>query len=170
MLRTNLINDAVEFARIRNQVALTRSDGKKVGSLRGMAKLDDAQWAGGRKSTQCRLFLTEGDSAKSYALSGLEVIGRQKYGVFPLRGKLLNVREATIKQLITNEEIQNIKKIMGLKQNATYTDTKKLRYGGIIILTDSDVDGYHIKGLIINFIQYFWPSLLLIPGFVQSMT
>ena len=82
---------------------------KKV-SLKGLTKLDDANWAGSRKSKQCRLILTEGDSAKAFAISGLQVIGRDKYGVFPLRGKLLNVREASAKQLVNNEEIKNIKK------------------------------------------------------------
>jgi len=67
--------------------------------------LDDANDAGGRNSLSCTLILTEGDSAKSLALSGLEVIGRDKYGVFPLKGKLLNVREATSKKIIENNEI-----------------------------------------------------------------
>jgi DNA topoisomerase-2 len=99
----------------------------------------------------------------------MDVIGKERYGVFPLRGKLLNVREAKVSQLLNNEEIKNIKQILGLKQNKRYNDTSELRYGGIIILTDSDVDGSHIKGLVMNFIHYFWPSLLKIDGFIQSM-
>ncbi|MBA42813.1 MAG: hypothetical protein CMF62_02250 [Magnetococcales bacterium] len=98
--------------------------------------------------------------------------GRDKYGVFPLRGKLLNVREANPKQLLNNEEIRNIKQILGLKQDKKYEkkeDLKDLRYGGIIVLTDQDLDGFHIKGLIINFIHFFWPSLLKIPGFITTM-
>ncbi len=166
---TGLIKEAVEFAKLKNLAGLKKSDGKK-GSIKGMDKLDDAEWAGGRKSNLCRLILTEGDSAKSYAISGLEIIGYKKYGVFPLKGKLLNVREATASQLVNNEEIKNIKKIMGLKQNMVYNDVSKLRYGGIVVLTDQDVDGYHIKGLIMNFIQYFWPSLANIPGFIQSIS
>lgn len=55
--------------------------------------------AGGKHSSECTLILTEGDSAKSLAVSGLGVIGRDRYGVFPLRGKILNVREATHKQV-----------------------------------------------------------------------
>lgn len=54
---------------------------------------------GGKHSSECTLILTEGDSAKSLAVSGLGVIGRDRYGVFPLRGKILNVREATHKQV-----------------------------------------------------------------------
>jgi len=62
-------------------------------------KLEDANDAGTRNSVDCTLILTEGDSAKSLAVSGLGVVGRDKYGVFPLRGKLLNVREASHKQV-----------------------------------------------------------------------
>lgn len=60
---------------------------------------------GGRHSSECTLILTEGDSAKSLAVSGLGVIGRDRYGVFPLRGKILNVREATHKQVSTDAVI-----------------------------------------------------------------
>ena len=57
---------------------------------------------GSRNSTECTLILTEGDSAKTLAVSGLGVVGRDKYGVFPLRGKILNVREASHKQVGCN--------------------------------------------------------------------
>jgi DNA topoisomerase-2 len=86
--------------------------------------------------------------------------------VFPLRGKLLNVREATQKQLLHNEEINNLKKIIGLKHGVDYMDVKQLRYGHIMIMADQDHDGSHIKGLVINFIHHFWPSLVRIPGFL----
>ena len=66
---------------------LKKSDGKKKTTIRGIPKLDDANWAGGPKSEQCTLILTEGDSAKALAISGLSIIGRDKYGVFPLKGR-----------------------------------------------------------------------------------
>ena len=65
----------------------------------GVPKLDDANDAGTKHSLDCTLILTEGDSAKTLAVSGLSVVGRDKYGVFPLRGKLLNVRDASHKQV-----------------------------------------------------------------------
>ena len=80
----------------------------------------------------------------------------------------MNVREASHQQLMKNEEIQNITKIMGLAYGKTYTDTSTLRYGHLMIMTDQDHDGSHIKGLLINFLHHFWPSLLLIPGFLQQ--
>lgn len=167
--KTGLIDEIVQVAQVKQLAELEKTDAKKNQSLRHLTKLDDARWAGTRKSSQCRLILTEGDSAKTFALSGLDIIGREKYGTMPLRGKLLNVRDATPKQLLANEEIKNIKQILGLKQNAKYTDTKKLRYGGVILLCDSDVDGFHIKGLLMNFFHYFWPSLLKIPDFIQTL-
>ena len=142
--------------------------GSKKSKLSGIPKLDDANNAGGRKSKNCTLILTEGDSAKTLAIAGLSVIGRDNYGVFPLKGKLLNVRDASPQQILKNAEIQNIMKIMGLSIGKKYTDTSKLRYGHIMIMTDQDHDGSHIKGLLINFLHHFWPSLLKIEGFLQQ--
>lgn len=147
--------------------------------ISGIAKLEDANNAGGRNARKCTLILTEGDSAKALAVSGLGVVGRDDYGVFPLRGKLLNVREAAHDQIIKNVEIQHLKQILGLKHNQDYTTVDSLRYGHLMIMTDQvsipgycyysslqDHDGSHIKGLIINFLDHFYPSLLRIPEFL----
>lgn len=169
LCKTGLYDEIVQSAQVKQLAELEKSDGKKGTSVRKLVKLNDAKWAGTKNSSQCRLILTEGDSAKTFAISGLDIIGNEKFGVFPLRGKLLNVRDATPKQLLANEEIKNLKQIIGLKQNSVYKDTKNLRYGGIIILTDSDYDGSHIKGLLMNFFHFFWPSLLKIDGFIQTL-
>ena len=126
----------------------------------GIPKLEDANNAGTRNAEQCTIILTEGDSAKSLALAGIEVVGRDKYGVFPLRGKFLNVREASNKQIMENPEIQNLIKILGIQIGKKYDNLSNLRYGRVMIMTDQDHDGSHIKGLLINFIHHFWPSLL----------
>jgi DNA topoisomerase-2 len=144
---------------------LKKSDGKMVRRL-NIPKLDDANWAGTSKSNQCILILTEGDSAKALAIAGLSVVGRNQYGVFPLRGKLLNVRDASKRQIAENSEIQSIKRILGLEHGKKYTSTKDLRYGSIMIMTDADVDGSHIKGLVLNFFDSEFPGLLSIPGFM----
>merc|ERR1719169_335879 len=89
----------------------------------GIPKLEDANDAGGKHSSDCTLILTEGDSAKSLAVAGLSIVGRDKYGVFPLKGKLLNVRDANFKQVTQNQEIQNILKIMGLDLKVEYNST-----------------------------------------------
>ena len=89
-------------------------------------KLDDANWAGTKKSDECILILTEGDSAKSMAVSGLSVVGRDKYGVFPLKGKVMNVKDSTQSQIMKNSEITNLKKIIGLETGKEYKNTKSL--------------------------------------------
>jgi DNA topoisomerase-2 len=101
-----------------------------------MTKLADANNAGGKYSERCTLILTEGDSAKALAVAGLGVVGRDNFGVFPLRGKLLNVRDAKHDQIMKNEEIQAIKKIMGLQHNKNYENASGLRYGRLMIMTD----------------------------------
>lgn len=101
-----------------------------------MVKLSDANNAGGRNASQCTLILTEGDSAKGLAIAGLSVVGRDNFGVFPLKGKLLNVREAKHDTIMKNEEISAIKKILGLQHNKQYTSVKDLRYGSIMIMAD----------------------------------
>jgi DNA topoisomerase-2 len=145
--------------------------------IKGVPKLYDAYWAGTNKSNLCTLILTEGDSAKTMAISGLSslndpkhnVKGNDYYGVFPLKGKLLNVRDATKKKIAENEEFVNLRKIIGLEINKEYTNDNinKLRYGKIILMMDADVDGSHIKGLFINMLDYFWPSLLKLDDFLK---
>jgi DNA topoisomerase-2 len=67
-----------------------------------------------------------------------------------------------------NEEIQNLLKIVGLTIGKAYENLSQLRYGAIMIMSDQDTDGSHIKGLVINFVHFFWPSLFKIPGFVKQ--
>ena len=168
--KTGLVDELIEFGKLKEQSILKKNDGKKTNKISGIDKLEDANKAGGKQSKKCKIILTEGDSAKALAVAGLSVIGRDYYGVFPLKGKLLNVREASPKQMLNNEEITNLKKILGLRHDMVYKDTSKLRYGGIVIFTDQDVDGSHIKGLIINFIHNFWPSLTKLDGFITCLT
>mgnify|MGYP001280121399 CR=1 FL=1 len=166
--KSGIIDEILFYARAKSRRQLERkTGGAKKTKLNGVPKLDDANWAGGRRSEECTLILTEGDSAKTLAIAGLSVIGRDKYGVFPLKGKLKNVRDASNASVMNNAEIQNIMKIMGLNIGRTYADAAALRYGHIMIMTDQDHDGSHIKGLIINFLHHFWPSLLAIPNFLQ---
>ncbi|BEJ16333.1 hypothetical protein CspHIS471_0509380 [Cutaneotrichosporon sp. HIS471] len=165
--KTGIIDNVLSYARFKQDQQLKKTDGARRSRVGGIAKLEDANWAGGRNAKQCTLILTEGDSAKALAVSGLGAIGgRDNFGVFPLRGKLLNVREASHDQIMKNVEIQNIKQILGLKHNHNYTSVDSLRYGQLMIMTDQDHDGSHIKGLIINFLDYFYPSLLKIPDFL----
>lgn len=126
-------------------------------------KLDDANLAGTNRSNECTLILTEGDSAKALAVSGLSVLGRDKYGVFPLRGKPLNVKDLNKSKIDNNEELKHIRKILALEYGVDYSikeNRDKLRYGKVMLMCDQDYDGSHIKGLFINYIHTFWPQLL----------
>ena len=170
VLASGIADRVLSFAKFKATAELQRVAGGKKSSSRllDMPKLDDANWAGTAKGDQCTLVLTEGDSAKSLAIAGLSIVGRDRFGVFPLRGKLLNVREANHRAIMANAEIQAIVKIMGLQYTREYESAKGLRYGHLMIMADQDHDGSHIKGLIINFLHHFWPSLLRIPGFLRE--
>ncbi len=145
-----------------------KTDGKKRQNIRGLPKLTDALWAGSARSSDCTLILTEGDSAATSAIAGLSVVGREQWGVFPLKGKLLNVRDVSLVKINSNEEISAIKRILGLEHGKVYKDMKGLRYGRIMIMADQDHDGSHIKGLVMNLLHAEWPSLMS-SGFVCSL-
>ncbi|KAJ1598558.1 hypothetical protein NDA14_003520 [Ustilago hordei] len=166
IIKSGVVDNIVSFARYKQDQALKKTDGHKRTRITNIPKLEDANNAGGRKAKDCTLILTEGDSAKALAVAGLVEVGRDNYGVFPLRGKLLNVREATHDQIMKNAEIKAIKEIIGLQHGKQYLDVSSLRYGSIMIMTDQDHDGSHIKGLIINFLDHFYPSLLKLPNFL----
>ena len=171
ILNSGIIERCLRYAKTREEErCLKKLNGKNKKSVRllGIEKLDDANLAGTRNSDKCTLILTEGDSAKSLAMAGIEVVGRDTFGCFPLRGKMLNVREAPPNKIAKNQEVQYLMKILGIRIGENYTDVKNLRYGSIMIMTDQDVDGSHIKGLIINFIHTFWPSLIKINGFLKQ--
>ncbi|XP_052301590.1 DNA topoisomerase 2 isoform X2 [Populus trichocarpa] len=166
--KSDIVDNLLSWAKFKESKELKKTDGTKTAKV-NVPKLEDANEAGGRYSEKCTLILTEGDSAKALAIAGvagLTQTERSFYGVFPLRGKLLNVREATPKQLKENKEIECIKKILGLQHHKQYSNVKSLRYGHLMIMTDQDHDGSHIKGLLINFLHSFWPSLLKVPSFL----
>jgi DNA topoisomerase-2 len=164
--QTEVIANIMHFAEKKADQLLSKSDGSKRARMNN-SKLTDANKAGTKDGWQCTLILTEGDSASGLALAGRAVLDPDRIGVFPLRGKLLNVRDASVTQISNNQEIQNIKKFMGLQHKKEYTDTKSLRYGHLMIMTDQDHDGSHIKGLLINFFESQFPSLLKIPNFLK---
>lgn len=166
IMKTELAEKIFELADQNEDKALQKSDGSRKNRITSYPTLEDANLAGTRQGHKCTLVLTEGLSAQSLAVAGLAVVGRDLYGCYPLRGKMLNVREASADQIMKNAEIQAIKKIVGLQHRKKYEDTQSLRYGHIMIMTDQDHDGSHIKGLIINFLESSFPGLLDIPGFL----
>ncbi len=163
--KTEVVVNIMHFAQQKADQILKKSDGNRRSRMDN-PKLTDANKAGTKDGYKCTLILTEGDSAKGLAIAGRSVVSPDLFGVFPLRGKLLNVRDASVDQISKNAEIQNIKNFLGLKHKTNYTDCKSLRYGHLMIMTDQDHDGSHIKGLLINFLQVQFPSLLRIPEFL----
>jgi DNA topoisomerase-2 len=168
-LKTGISDELTALSKFKEMKELAKTDGgARKSKITGIPKLDDANKAGTTQSGKCTLIVTEGDSAKTLAVAGLSVVGRDHYGVFPLRGKCKNVRDSSVAQLTSNQEFNDLKKILGLQQGKEYTNVSELRYGRLMIMTDADNDGSHIKGLILNMIHYFWPSLLKL-NFVVSM-
>ena len=150
-----------------------KTDGSKTKTIRGIANLLDANMSGTVDSKKCILILCEGLSAMSGIVSGLSSDDRNWIGIYPLKGKLLNVRGEAVKKISENKEITDIKKILGLESGRTYTSIEEvyqsLRYGKIMFMTDQDLDGSHIKGLCINLFHSEWGSLTKIPGFISFM-
>lgn len=170
MFKTGIIDQIIYAAQSREEQLMAKKlKGGKKSRLLGINKLEDANKAGTKDSQKCTLILTEGDSAKAFAMHGLEVVGRDHFGVYPLRGKFLNVREAANQTILNNHEVSQIIEIMGLSVGKKYNgDYSTLRYGSIMIMTDQDADGSHIKGLIINFIHHFWPDLIRSNSFLKE--
>ena len=171
--KMGVMDAACALTEVKENKAAKKTDGSKTKSIRGIPKLTDANWAGTEKSKDCIIIFCEGDSAKAGIISGLSSEDRNTIGVYPLKGKLLNVRGETAKKISENKEIAEIKKILGLeigKKYLTMEDvSKNLRYSKVLFMTDQDLDGSHIKGLGINLFQSEWPSLAEIPGFIGFM-
>jgi DNA topoisomerase-2 len=170
LCKTGLMTEVIKMSEFKEERELKKSDGKKTKKIKNIDGYVAARNAGTKKSHEACLFLTEGDSARAFAISGISVIGNDNYGVYPLKGKVLNVRKVktNLKKLAGNQEFCDIKKIIGLVQGFRYKDVSKLNYGSVIIMTDQDPDGSHIKGLVINMFETFWPELLQIDGFIKS--
>lgn len=133
---------------------------------------DKANNAGSVKSKECTLIICEGLSAKTFAVEGIGhglngKKGRDWFGIYPLRGKLLNTRNANPTSIKNNTVITNLMKILGLDYGNP-DNIDRLNYGRACIITDADVDGIHIEGLILNFFHSLFPKLLK-ENFVISM-
>jgi DNA gyrase/topoisomerase IV subunit B len=169
--KMGVMDAALQLTEVKENKAAKKTDGTKSKSVRGVPKLTDANWAGTDKSNECIIIFCEGDSAKSGIISGLSSDDRNTIGVYPLKGKLRNIRGVNVK-ISENKEITEIKKILGLETGKNYSQEDIhicLRYSKIMFMVDQDADGSHIKGLCINLFHSEWPSLLYIPGFICFM-
>lgn len=165
-----LINRLYAALEAKQFASLAKTDGKLKRYVR-LQKGVDANQAGKADRHKCVLYITEGQSGAGYANKVVANIpnGRDYIGVLPMRGKSLNVMNADGMQIQKNNEINELKKMLGLAEGVDYTEQtnfNRLRYGSIMIMADSDVDGKHIIGLIINIFHCRFPSLLAM-GFVM---
>ena len=170
--KMGIMNTACNLTEIKENKDVKKTDGNKCKNIKDLPKLTDANLAGTSKSHLCKIILCEGDSAKSGIISGLSREDRNYIGVYPMKGKMFNIRGETISKISSNKEINEIKQILGLEHGKKYTEETvktKLRYGQIIFMTDQDLDGSHIKGLGINMIDSEWNSLIKIPNFIGYM-
>ncbi|MCK9445428.1 toprim domain-containing protein [bacterium] len=157
--QSSIVEDILNYIELREKAELKKLGKGKTSKVK-IKKLDDANMAGTRNSDKCILFLAEGDSASGTILTGFASTGRDYYGCFPLKGKPLNVKSTTLSKIKENDEIKNIITALGLEFGKKYINTTELRYGKIVFATDADNDGMHIKGLLINLFETFWPELL----------
>ena len=167
--KMGVMNAACSLTEIKDTKMAKKTDGNKVKSIRNIPKLIDANYAGTDISKDCTIIFCEGDSAKAGIVSGLSKEDRNYIGVYPMKGKLFNVRGESALKIAENKEIAEIKQILGLETGEEYTRervNKKLRYGKILFMTDQDLDGSHIKGLGLNLFNSEWKSLSQVENFI----
>lgn len=167
LLKWSVCDQIKDMIDAKEMLVLKKVERKKKGYVK-IEGMDQANYAGTKYSSECILILCEGLSARTYAVAGIEKgvygkVGRNYYGILSLTGKILNARNSTPTVISKNKEITNIIKALGLSHGTDYTidsNFDKLRYGKIMCLTDADVDGIHIEGLILNMFHYLFPTLL----------
>ena len=175
IMKWSFVKKIEDSLKLKEMLTLKKTTERKKGGAR-IEKLDDAKYAG-KKPEQCWFVVCEGDSAKSYVIQGLKhgiqgKKGRDYIGVLPLKGKILNARNASPSQLAKNKEVFNLINVLGLQYGVDYSlveNRKKLRYHHFLSLCDADEDGFHITGLLYNFFHSLFPTVLEIPGFFNFM-
>jgi len=177
VIKWEFVNDIENMLKAKEMVALKTTE-KKTRTFRAIKGYDPANNNGKKgKWKDCSLILCEGLSAKTFAVKGIQEgfngkKGRDWYGIFALKGKGLNVRNASKEAISKNKEIVDMIQILNLRFGVDYSNDENfetLNYGRVIILADSDQDGYHIVGLILNFFHFLFPSLIKRQGFIVNM-
>ena len=171
VLSSDLKNEIVNFIALKEfQTAKKETEQNSRKTKLKIKKLDDAKKAGTNESLKSFLLITEGESAKSTAKAGISVVNNDYWGVYSLKGKPLSVKNISLNKLRNNTEISDIISALGLEIGKKYTSTRTLRYGKVVFLSDADIDGTHIKGLLINLFETYWPELLELDFIYEFIT
>jgi len=167
MIKNPSFIDLVDKIYQKTQNRLDKKNQGKMSRFVNVSKCQDAIKAGTAQSNCCTLILTEGDSAMRLAQAGLSVIGNKFYGIYPLKGKILNGFKSSKEEWRKNAQINDIIQILGLRSDTK--DTSRLRYRHVLIMADQDTDGFHIRGLVMSIFASHYPELMAVEGFIQVM-
>ncbi len=129
-----------------------------------------ANKAGSSESSKCTLIIAEGESAFSPLQTGRSFLGRDGtdyYGVFAIQGKILNPKKSKEGSIMLNGLLKYLIEVMGFQVGNPNQIVATLNYGCICVAADADADGFHINGLVMNFIETYWPTIFNTPGFIK---